>query len=387
MNTSKTLKTISLFLFVLLFSCKASFYTKKISRVESNDSGIIYTLPKTKLIITAEVTNEINRKGIFADYTHLYFNTKNAVLKNKTNFYISDFSVKTIPVFDSSSVYQIVSQKNINPLLINLSKENFISGINLSDIQAGKVNTEQNQTQSREMKTNVYDYADISLYSVREVKYDTIYKEVLRDSMMIKIPVIRKKEVYKSKAKQAKETAEIIFNLRDDRYALLTGENDGNNFPDGEALKQMLKKLSELERNYMSLFTGREMKIKKNYQFEFVPGKDISNKFNELMFYFSETRGITNDTTDIPVFLSFVQKENPISQISVSDEKIKGIVYRIPGKAEVSIRLKNKELYKTELIIPQTGTLNVIPANLLDSKITVEFYPELGSLKRISTVK
>jgi len=55
MNTSKTLKTISLFLLVLLFSCKTSFYTKKISRIESDDSGIIYTLPKTKLIITAKL--------------------------------------------------------------------------------------------------------------------------------------------------------------------------------------------------------------------------------------------------------------------------------------------------------------------------------------------
>ena len=382
MKTSEIVKFYALIFIVLLTSCKTSFYTQKNSPEDNPENGIIYVLPKSKLIITAEITKEIKEKGIFADYTHLYFNTKNAVLRNSTKFYISDISVKTIPVIDSSQIYRIISPKNINPLLLNLSKGNFISGINLSDIQAGKVNTEQNKIQNQNTKTDISDYADISLHSVREVRYDTIYKEVLKDSVMIKIPVIRKKEVYKSKAKQAKEIAEIIFNLRDDKYALLTGENDGNNFPDGEALKQMLSKLSELERNYMSLFTGREIKIKKNYQFEFIPDNKSGNKSN-ILFYFSEKKGITKDTTDTPVVLNLYDLKPQISKPELQ-EKNKGIIYRIPGKAEISILLNTKNLYKTELEIPQLGSLNIIPAKLFKSRITVEFYPELGALKRIS---
>ena len=380
------IKFTGIILLFFLFSCKTSFYTEKITHKQSEEQGIVYALPKAKLIVTAEITQEIKQKGIFADYTHLYFNTKNAVLNNETHFYIIDFSVKTIPVIDSSKIFRINSSENINSLLINLSKESFISGINLSDIQAGKVNTEQNNIQNREIKTSVSDYADISLHSVREVRYDTIYKEVIRDSVMIKIPVIRKKEVYKSKAKQAKETADIIFNLRDDRYALLTGENDGDNFPDGDALKQMLKKLSELERNYMSLFTGREMKFIKNYQFEFIPENTAENK-SEMLFYFSDKKGMTKDTIDIPVILNIIQKEIPLKSHLKLNEKNKGIIYRIPGTAEVNITLDDKKLYKTNFVIPQIGILNLIPANLFKEKITVEFYPEFGALKRISTVK
>jgi len=381
MKTQKTVKIIIYISVLFLVSCKSSFYVEKAQNTENN--SIIYALPKTKIILQVEVTDEIKQKGIFSDYTHLYFNTKNAVLKNSSKFYISDISLKNVPLIDSSQIYKIVSAKNSNPLLLNLSKDGFILGINLSDIQAKTVNNEQDRLKNREIRTNVSDYADISLHSVREMQYDTIYKEVLRDSVLIKIPVIRKKEVYKSKAKQAKETAEIIFNLRDDRYALFTGENDGNNFPDGEALKQMIIKLSELEKNYMSLFTGREMKIKKLYQFEFIPENNTKNK-SEILFRFSDKFGITNDTTDTPVILNFIPEENHIGRISQIDEKNKGILYRIPGKAQVNITLKGKELYKTEFEIPQIGTLNVIPANLFKSKITVEFYPELGSLKRIS---
>lgn len=381
MKTQKTVKIIIYISVLFLVSCKSSFYVEKAQNAENN--SIIYALPKTKIILQVEVTDEIKQKGIFSDYTHLYFNTKNAVLKNSSKFYISDISLKNVPLIDSSQIYKIISAKNSNPLLLNLSKEGFILGINLSDIQAKTVNNEQARLKNREIRTNVSDYADISLHSVREMQYDTIYKEVIRDSVLIKIPVIRKKEVYKSKAKQAKETAEIIFNLRDDRYALLTGENDGNNFPDGEAFKQMIIKLSELEKNYMSLFTGREMKIKKLYQFEFIPENNTKNK-SEVMFRFSDKNGITNDTTDTPVILNFIPEKNIIGGISRIDEKNKGILYRIPGKAQANITLKGKELYKTEFEIPQIGTLNLIPANLFKSKITVEFYPELGSLKRIS---
>ncbi len=372
-----------LLLSVLFFtSCKTTFYTKKINPNNLED-GLIYALPKSEIRISLEITEQIKQKGVFSEYTHLYFNTKNAVMKDDIKYYISDFTVKTIPVIDSSQIYKIISPKNINPLLLNLSKENFISGINLNDVQAGEVNKEQIHNRNNVVKNTVSDYADISLSSVREIRYDTIYKEVLRDSAMIKIPVIRKKEVYKSKAKQAKETAEMIFNLRDDRYALLTGENDGNNFPDGEALKQMIKKLSELEKNYMSLFTGREINVKKVYQYEFIP-ENTEDTVLQTMFYFSDKKGITNDTTDTPVILYFIPKKISDKLVTRISTKNKGILYRIPGKAEVSIKMRDKELYNSELEIPQIGTLNIIPANLFKSKITVEFYPETGSLKRIS---
>ncbi|MCF6184413.1 MAG: DUF4831 family protein, partial [Bacteroidales bacterium] len=380
-----TIKFITVIIILSAVSCKAPFYTEKIPHQNSKAEGIIYSLPEAKILVKVEITKEIKQKGIFSDYTHLYFNAKNAILKNETKFYISDISLKTVPVVDSSQVYRIISPKNINPLLLNLSKESFISGINLSDVQASKVIIRQNLIRNNDIATNVSDYADISLYSVREIQYDTIYKDVLRDSVMIKVPIIREKEVYKSKAKQAKETADIIFRLRDDRYALLTGENDGNNFPDGEAIKIMLKKLSGLEKNYMSLFTGREMKVKKNYQLELTPQNKNSEEDN-ILFYFSEIKGFTNDTIYKPVILKLTNIENENGNIEFQKIKTEesghysGIVYRIPAKAKAEIIFDGKELFKTNVFIPQFGHLNIIPSNLFNNQITVEFYPEYGSL-------
>ncbi len=383
MKHFKIVKLTGFFLFFVLFSCKTSFYTEKISDSTEKKNGIIYALPKTKIIADIEITKKVKQKGIFSDFTHLYFNTKNAIMKNETKYFISDISITTTPILDSSQIYRIVASGNLNPLLLNLSKENFISGINLNDIQAGKVNNGQNSEKNNDAKTNISDYADISLYSVREIQYDTLYKEVLKDSVMIKIPVIRKKEVYKSKAKQAKETANIIFNLRDDRYALLTGENDGNNFPDGNALKTMIKELSELEKKYMSLFTGKELKSKKTYRFEYIP-ENNSDSIKKTLFYFSEKKGITKDTSEMPVTMKIINNKTAPEEIFENKKEIKGIVYRIPNKASIKLVSEKNELCKTSVFISQFGSLNLLPSSLFKDKITVEFYPEYGSLKRIS---
>ncbi len=383
MKHFKIVKLTGFLLFFVLFSCKTSFYTKKISDNTEKKNGIIYALPKTKIIADIEITKKIKQKGIFSDFTHLYFSTKNAIMKNETKYFISDISITTTPILDSSQIYRIVASGNLNPLLLNLSKENFISGINLNDVQAGNIDNGQNSEKNSDIKENISDYADISLYSVREIQYDTLYKEVLKDSVMIKVPFIRKKEVYKSKAKQAKETADIIFNLRDDRYALLTGENDGTNFPDGSALKTMLNELSELEKKYMSLFTGRELKFKKTYRFEYVP-ENNSDSINEILFYFSEETGITKDTSKIPVTMKIINKKLIPKNVFDDKSEKKGIIYRIPDKAGIKLISEKKELYKASVFISQFGTLNLLPSSLFKDKITVEFYPEYGSLKRIS---
>lgn len=395
----KTYKNILIFLFVILISsCKSTFYIKNTNTLNNNNSGILYALPKTKVKINIEVTETHKQKGPFSDYTYLYFNTKNAITKNEVEYRISDISINTVPVIDSTNLYCINSSESKSTSFVNLTPEGFLAGINLNDYRAEKIQIEQKDISELNQKNRILDYADYSLKSIQETAYDTIYKEVIRDSVLVRIPIIKKKKVFKSTKKQAKEIADILFLLRDDRNALLIGENDGNNFPDGEAIKIMLEELNKLENQYMSLFTGREIKIKKKYEFNIVPKKNLADSLMYI-FSFSEKSGISsgNKISGKKIFLKF----NGNKELNLTDNFTKfnllnklddkkgyeGFIYRIPANISSEIIYNHKVIFKKMIKISQFGTLNIIPAEIVNEHTSIEFYPQYGSLKRISRIK
>ncbi len=395
----KPFKTIILFaIIILLFSCNSTFYITNTNTQNIDNSGILYALPKTKLNINIEVTEVHKQKGPFSDYTYLYFNTKNAITQNDTEYRISDISVQSIPVIDSSNIYCINPSKSNSTSLVNLTPEGFIAGINLNDYRAEKIQIEQKDISELSQKNRILDYADYSLKSIQETAYDTIYKEVIRDSVLVRIPIIKKKKVFKSTKKQAKEIADILFLLRDDRSALLIGENDGNNFPDGEAIKVMLDELNKLENQYMSLFTGREIKVKKNYEFNIVPKKILADSLMYI-FSFSEKSGISNidESSGKEIYLKFngnneLKLTDNFTKISLATNKdakkgIEGLIYRIPANINSEIIYDNTVIFKKAIKISQFGALNIIPSDIFNENISVEFYPQYGSLKRISKIK
>jgi len=394
----KHLKVLITIIILTLSSCKSGMYITNTSSSANNNSGIIYALPKTKLNIQFEITETHKQKGPFAKYTYLYFSTKNAISKNETQYRISNISINTSPIIDSLNIYCINNNDNKISSLISLTNDGFIAGINLSDYQSEKLETEQNNTLTSNNNNKFLDYANFSLKSIREIQYDTIYKEVMQDSILVKIPIIKKIEVFKSLQKQAKETADILFLLRDDKNALLKGENDGNNFPDGDALKLMLNELNKLEKQYMSLFTGQEIKRKKYYKFEIIP-KNISSENLFYLFSFSKNKGYSSTKSSSFKDISLFLKENQnlsltknytkanIKTIKDTDKSYSGIIYRIPQNIDSEIIMNKSTIYTKELKISQTGSLNIIPSNILKENVKVEFYPQYGSLKRISKIK
>lgn len=379
---------------VILSSCKSTFKVVNTKNPELIEGGIIYSLPKTKINISIAITEIHKQTGPFSEFSNLYFNSRNAITENEIEYQISDIFIKTVPFSDPDHIYSLNSGKTTLINMVNLTPSGFLAGINLTDYQADKIETEQNVISKSYEKTNQLNYGDFSLKSIQETQYDTLYKEVVRDSVLVKIPIIRKKNVYKSKQKQAKEIADILFLLRDDRNALLKGENDGDNFPDGDALKLMLKELNELERQYMSLFTGREIKIKKTYIYEVIPEAD-SLKYK--IADFSEKYGITQNETAKPISLKIYLYESSnviqnytsqlINELKINNKSYKGLIYRIPADIFAEISYDENVLYRKNIKISQLGSVNLIPANIFNEDISIEFYPQEGSLKRISKIK
>ncbi len=390
-------KKIIVFLLIItpfLNSCISSFKTIHNAKIDNLENGLIYALPSTKLTIKIEIIEIQKQKGPFYEFLNLYFDSEAGIKNNELSYQISDISIETSPIADTENIYTVIPSGKTAAGMLNITPEGFLAGINLNDYQAEKVQIEHKILSEKISESNNLNYGDFSLNSITETRYDTLYKEVMIDSVMVKVPVITKKDVIKSNAKRAKETADILFMLRDDRNALLKGENDGTNFPDGEALKIMISELNNLEKQYMSLFTGRITKIPKSYTFEIIPQKDSTKN---RIFRFSEETGISDPQNGLPVILilkseNLYNQPNSINRQSViieskSDKAYKGLIYRIPVKTNCEIFLQSELLYKKPVLISQNGVLNLIPKSIFKENTSVEFYPETGSLKRISKIK
>ncbi len=391
-------KILALVLIISLSACSESIRVMHVNKTTEKQEAIIYNLPKTAMLIEVEVQKTINFKGPFAEYTDLYFQTNRTVLRNETFYKLKNVHISSFPMQDSGQFYAIIMPpKKQTKAFISLSEEQYPVGIRSSVEAPDKPFNELINIENTEIHGP--DYADLSIHSVRETVYDTTYTTVFKDSVFVKVPKIYTRKQFKSPKKQAREMAEQIFRLRDDRLALIKGVVNSDNFPDGNAIKLMINELNKYEHQYMTMFTGQTNISTKKYKFVYIPSEKSAEK-NYTLFKFSEKFGILPANLEQgKAFNIHLQKNKNLNepekylnliQKYKTQENIKNtcFAYRIPGKAKVLIYLDKELLLDEEITIAQYGLINYLPAEILNNPNTeILFNTELGALKRISSVK
>jgi hypothetical protein len=191
-----------------------------------------------------------------------------------------------------------------------------------------------------------------------------------------------------STAKQAEVAAKQIYRIRESRLNILTGEAD-NLPPDGEAMKLVIKQLQDQENALNKLFVGNTTQETMTYDFVITPVEDIEK---DVLFRFSTQLGVldADDLGGEPVYLSLKATEKAPEldpkEAEKKEKSLKGIVYNIPGKAQVTITLGSERLYKGDVQVTQFGSRECLAPVMFEDKkapIKVLFYPETGALKQI----
>lgn len=395
------IKCLILFLLlVFIGGCSSKKFILNVSNIknvnEIKENPVIYALPKTILVIDVTSISTTKIRGPFHEYAKKYLGIDNVIKKNTTKWSISNIDINSYPVVDTNHIYAVESNIASDAFMLSLTPDGLLTGINTQNnykIDENKiVQLEQNQQEDYYLS-----YGELSLKNRYQEVYDTIYQEIERDSTFIKIPTVKKQLVKKDLEDQAKELAELILILRDDRSALLVGEGDSEYLPDGEALKEMLDGLDKLEEKYLTMFTGKTIKRKRHYRFEFIPDESKQN-MQKILFRFSPEFGILDKTNmdGKPIMLEintqntskpitdFVTNQNILRRIENEKVENNGIIYRICSKSDVFILNQKKEIFKKSLLVAQFGQTLYLPANLfLDNHYSIEFYPEYGSIKSI----
>lgn len=195
-----------------------------------------------------------------------------------------------------------------------------------------------------------------------------------------------------SLAKQAELVSRQIFDLRLSRQDILTGEAE-NMPPDGHAYKVVMDEINVQEKVLTEFFSGSETTEYFTQTITIIPdNKDINQS---VISRFSEKLGLvdSDNLAGDPIYLSLKNKA-PKEETQLSEKELKqwekklseGLVYNIPGKAELVIEYKNKRVKSIETDVVQYGSQDVLTKKMFDNMkqpIKILFYPELGAIKQI----
>lgn len=344
--------------FLLSMPLMAQTKVVKKNAVKANNFGITYSLPKTLLIVDAEVTKVTAKAGPYYQYAEKYLGVKDAVTEDKVYYELGKINLINRGVPDPDNTYIVEFKAGTVAPYAYLTEEGLLCAIN-----AEYMPEEANQETANRKKKGDEKVTDASVFS----------EELLMAG---------------STAKQAEVAAKQIYRIRESRMNILTGEAD-NLPPDGEAMKLVINQLEEQEKALTNLFTGILTKETEHYEVEVAPHDDLDK---EVLFRFSRPLGVVDadDLGGIPVYINLKATDRaPVLDAKEAEKKeksLKGIVYNVPGKASVEILMNNKTLYKGEAQITQFGTREGLAPVMFEDKkapVKVYFYPQTGAIKQI----
>ena len=314
-------------------------------------TSLVYGLPQTRLYFEVELVRIIVKKGPFSEYAGRMLGLQNVPTKNSESWQIKSIHIGSKQEVDSKRLFSVSFidyPENIDKLL------RFTNSGLLLDASIGNVLI-SSQTQGK--SGDDYQFINLAMSSGVKEKVDTVYKTVVNDTAFVRIPVIQKTVMARTAEEQAREAAQQIFDIRKNRFEILTSKAEYP--PDGASLKLVLQTLDMQEEQLLSLFNGVKLEDKQTITYSVLP--EISETSVEL-FYFSDRAGIVSKNTAgaKTVWYETGKVSVPVS-ITPELQARNIIYYRIPQVVEVSAGVDRNTLVCENITICQLGNIVSFP--------------------------
>ena len=317
------------------------------------DEGIAYFLPKTMLEVNVIATKVTYTPGDFCQYANRYLRINDVTSQPESYWEIKQLDVRGAGVPDSTKAY-----------IMKLSDKSVASNIEVTEdgiIRA--INTTAPETKESDFKLE------------RSAAHENARMFMTEEILMAG-----------STAKMAELTAKEIYNIRESKNMILRGQAD--TMPkDGASLKLIIDNLDKQEKALTELFIGLEDREDKRFTF-YVSPEDASEK--TIACRFSEKLGVLpkGNLAGEPIYIN-IKSAAPMPIVPEEDTKgkkrIKGVIYNIPGKGNVTMTFKGKNIIEKQIPVTQFGNTELLINDLFNKKINtrVIFDPTTGSVVKI----
>lgn len=314
--------------------------------------GFVYVLPKTVLTATVTYKQTKEMPGPYAQYAERFLGIISVIQNEKTTHELVGVTLATTAVPDQAAWFHAKQTDSKRQVSIQLSPEGFLLGCNMNLTETDQ---HGNQTPPASVKG-----------------------ETVQDVLQLPALLTRDMQQATSTVRLAELAAAQIFTIRETRMSLLQQETD-HTPSDGGSFRLILDELDRMETHYLQLFTGVKSSIYLEKKLEFEPKREEE----VVIFRFNQTKGLVdkNDLSGNPVTLKLTKKGIPeTGNLKIREEKkpsLPGIYYRIPCPTIASIFDAQQTYLQTTLLLPQFGSINLLPVTLTGR---FRLCPETGSL-------
>ena len=329
--------------------------------------GVAYYLPKTAINVSITTTKTSYVPGELCQYADRYLRISNLSNKEDASYTITSVALSTEGLPDETKLYHILFAPNTIAPLVTMTESGILCGINATAPE-----------NSSSVSAAAASATSAKVLSPRS--YMT--EEMLMTS---------------SKAKLAELVAKEIYNIRESKNLIIRGQNE--HMPkDAESLQIILAGLDEQEAAFTQLFIGTTVTEVHTETYQVIPAGGAERV---VLGRFSRKLGLLHgdDLAGAPIYIDIKPKQMlavaEATTEAVGAKKVKkgknellqdGLVYVIPGSAEVCVYTNTQPLAEEVVTLAQLGKVETLSSTLLTKKknIKVLLDPVTGALRQVA---
>lgn len=315
-----------------------------------------YILPITAFEVQVCVVKTKDMTGYYSDYAEKLLGLTSIITTDKTSYKIEEVKIRALTLPDPNHQYVV----ELSPAQV---KQSYLSKIMDSESIAFETATSTPYyVKSTPIPDFYRNYADLA-YTETD---DSFLETKIINGVVTQIPVNKTKKISKTLDQQAQEAADLISNIRQARFDLLTGVQEVA-YPQG-TIQFMVEQLNQYENNYLGLFTGFSVSEELNYTFVVTPDK----KGKSAVFSFDGENGIDEPLSiksDNIFYLKITPSADKTGTITMKEEfdspiktKPEGYRFRKAMPAKISLMENDNEIhFFGHYMLYQLGELICLP--------------------------
>ncbi|MBD5163859.1 MAG: DUF4831 family protein [Bacteroidales bacterium] len=355
------MKTTSLLIGALLLGTGTSVHAQSSQRItagKSTEYGLVYSLPLTAIDIYVEARLVEETPGEFYNYSRRHLGDAGAITTPSRSADVQSVTIVPRGVSDPENRWVAQFKAGSTPYMI-LDAEGVPLAINTTETA---VSAEIDIPQPKSAAPSPLE---------GPMARQAVTQEMARSSSI---------------AKRAELAAERIFEIRETRSDILSGQAD-NAPADGKAMQLVLDNLSAQEAALMAMFTGVKSETTVVQKYTLVP--DSTEFQGRILGRLSPVDGLieADNLAGAPIKVSLEIVERGQMPVNEKGERKTfpkgGVAYGIPGKAKITLEYEGSEIASTIIPMAQFGTtFGLDPALFTNKKepSKVIFEPTTGAI-------